>query len=879
MGIKIFNISGNKFDNKSKKDEVLESEYKKYALYSKEEILNNFNTDELGLTDLEAKNRILQNGKNIVIEKNKVPWYVFLFKSFIDQFIIVLLILATLSIFLDDKLGAIIIYILAVVSAFIRFVNEYSSYLADQKLKDMIHATTDVRRGSSQDLEELNIEDIVIGDIIELGAGSIIPADLRIIESKDLFIAQSVFTGESAPVEKYVNLKSINVSSIELENICFMGSTVVSGSAVGVVIKTGKQTYLGHMASKLNEEKQITNFELGVKKITSLLIKYMVIIVLCVFLINGFIKKDWVQALMFSISIAVGITPGMLSMIINANLSKGASNLAKKKTIVKNLNSIQNLGAIDVLCTDKTGTLTIDEVVLQKYMNVEGEEDIRILEYAFLNSYYSTGIKNLIDRAITSYGIEHGMKEKISGYTKIDEIPFDYNRKKMSLVVQTPKGKHRLITKGALEEILKICTKVKYHDEIVDLTTNMINKINSNADILHSNGMHVIAISEKLEYPGIDVFEAKDETEMVFIGYIAFLDPPKKDVKVALEELKKAGVQVKVLTGDSPLVTKNICTQVGIDVNNILTGKDIEEMSEENLKDIVEVTNIFARLSPIQKERVVNALRQNGHVVGYMGDGVNDGPSLRASDVGISVDSATDIAKESSDIILLEKNLMVLKDGVIGGRIIYGNIMKYMKMTLSSNFGNVFSVLIASIFLPFLPMIPIQILIQNLIYDLSQIAIPFDTVDKEFTLKPKKWDTKDLSNFMNAFGIASSIFDVVTFLALWFILGYNSVLKQNFFQTGWFIEGTISQTLIVHFIRTAKIPFIQSIANKWLIFTTIISITLAIITPNILSNIEGFNFVKLSSNFYIYLVIILFLYAILVQLVKKWYIKKYGNWL
>lgn len=879
MSVKIFNIKKKGLDDKSKKDEALEAEYRKYSKYSKYELLSELNTTELGISDAEAKKRILQNGKNIVVDKKKKHWYMFLFESFLDQFIIVLLILATASIFLDDKLGAVIIYILAVISALIRFVQEYTSYRADKKLKEMIHTTTDVRRGSSEDLAELKIEDIVLGDIIELGAGSIIPADLRIIESRDLFVAQSIFTGESVPVEKFESVKNENVASIELENICFMGSNVVSGSAVGVVIKTGKQTYLGSIANKITEEKEVTNFEIGIKKITSLLIRYMIFIVLGVFIINGVIKKDWLQALFFSISVAVGITPGMLPMIINVNLSKGAQFLAKKKTIVKNMNSIQNLGSIDVLCTDKTGTLTIDEVVLQKYMNVNGEEDIRILEYAFLNSYYSTGIKNLIDRAVTQYGTEHGIKDKISGYKKIDEIPFDYDRKKMSIVVETPKGKHRLITKGALEEILKICTKVRYNDEIIDLTDEMINKINTNADLLHNDGMHVIAICEKLEYPGINIFNASDEKEMVFIGYVAFLDPPKKDVKVALEELKKAGVTVKVLTGDSALVTKNICNQVGIEVGEVLTGKDIETMSDGELLKKVEATNIFARLAPMQKERVVNALRKNGHVVGYMGDGVNDAPSLRAADVGISVDSATDIAKESSDIILLEKSLMVLKDGVIEGRRIYGNIMKYMKMALSSNVGNVFSVLVGSIFLPFLPMIPIQILIQNLIYDLSQVAIPFDKVDKEFVEKPKKWDTKDLMHFMNALGITSSIFDVATFLALWFILGFNSVQSQAFFQTGWFVEGLISQTLIVHFIRTAKIPFIQSIANKGLLLTTLASTVLAIIIPRIFVNVKEFNFVILPPTYFIYLVVILFMYAVLVQIVKKIYIKKYGNWL
>lgn len=694
-----------------------------------------------------------------------------------------------------------------------------------------------------------------------------------------MFVSQSIFTGESVPVEKFSDLQNPNASSVNLDNVCFMGSNVVSGSASGVVIETGKGTYLGSIADKVDEQKEVTNFEIGIKKITNLLLRYMIIIVLGVFFINGIVKHDWLQALLFAVSVAVGITPGMLPMIINVNLSKGAQFLAKKKTIVKNLASIQNLGAIDTLCTDKTGTLTIDKVVLQKYMNVNGEEDLKVLDYAFLNSYYSTGIKNLIDRAVIEYGVENKVKDTVENYKKIDEIPFDYERKKMSIVVETPKKNYRLITKGALEEILKICNTVKYNDQIIDINQEMIDKINKNADDLHNQGMHVIAICEKGEYPGVNVFNKDDEKDMTFIGYVAFLDPPKKDVKKSLDSLERAGVTLKVLTGDSGTVTQNICRQVGIKFDNILTGVEIDQMNDEELKKRVEDTNIFARLSPMQKSRVVNLLRQNGHVVGYMGDGVNDAPSLRAADVGISVDSATDIAKESSDIILLEKSLMVLRDGVIEGRRIYGNIMKYMKMALSSNVGNVFSVLVGSIFLPFLPMIPIQILIQNLVYDMSQIAIPFDRVDKEFLKKPKKWDTKDLMNFMDVFGVTSSLFDVVTFLALWFILGFNGIDKQQFFQTGWFIEGLISQTLIVHFIRTEKIPFIESTANKLLILTTALSIVAAIIIPIVFSGIKGFNFVILPASYFIYLVIILFSYAVLVQIVKGIYIRKYKNWL
>lgn len=879
MNLKNFNDNKTSIDDKLKKDQTKDSEYKKYAGIDVDQILKSYDTTKLGLSNNEARKRLLRNGKNIVGNKKKIGWYVFLFKSFIDEFIIVLIILSIVSMLLGEKLGAVIICILALISGLVRFVQEYTSYLADQKLKNMIHSTTEVRRGSDNDTIELNIEDLVEGDIIELGAGSIIPADLRIIENKDLFVSQSIFTGESVPVEKYATLKNQNESSVNLDNICFMGSNVVSGSAVGLVIKTGKNTYLGDMAKKVSGVKEVTNFEIGIKKITNLLIRYMIVIVLFVFFINGIFKQDWLQALLFAVSVAVGITPGMLPMIVNVNLSKGAQFLAKKKTIVKNINSIQNLGAIDTLCTDKTGTLTIDKVVLQKYMNVEGEEDLKVLDYAFLNSYYSTGIKNLIDRAIIEYGVEHKLKDTTSNYSKIDEIPFDYERKKMSIVVKTPKGKYKLITKGALEEVLKICTTVKYNEAYLELTKDMIDKINQNVDKLHEQGMHIIAIAEKREYPGVGIFDKNDENEMTFIGYVAFLDPPKKDARKSLDALEKIGIRLKVLTGDSGAVTKNICNQVGIDAVKVITGSEIETMSDEDLKIQVESVDIFARLSPIQKARVVRILRQNGHVVGYMGDGVNDAPSLREADVGISVDSASDIAKESSDIILLKKSLMVLKDGVLEGRRIYGNIMKYMKMALSSNVGNVFSVLVGSIFLPFLPMIPIQILIQNLIYDMSQIAIPFDNVDSEFLKKPKKWDTNDLKHFMNVFGVVSSIFDMVTFLILWYVFGFNSVSKQQYFQTGWFIEGLISQCMVVHFIRTEKIPFIESTANKLLLLSTTLSISLAIFIPYIFNELKDFNFAILPVTYYIYLVLIIFAYALLVQLVKKAYVKKYKAWL
>ena len=844
---------------------------------------------EAGLSEAEAEKRLEANGKNTTTDTKLKPWYVFLGKSFVDEFVIVLLALGVVSLtpLIGDPLGASIIFALAVISAIIRFVQDYNSYLSSEKLKTMLHTTVDVRRDGQ--LVKKNIEELVVGDVVELGAGSIIPADLRVISSKDLFVSQSMFTGESVPVEKQAAEADLNKNSTELQDICLMGCNVVNGSGTGIVIKTGKSTYMGHIAAVVESGKKTTNFEKGVNKITNLLLVYMVVVVIAVFFINGLVKHDWIAALMFSIAVAVGITPGMMPMIINSTLSKGAQFLAKKKTIVKNMSSIQNLGAIDTLCTDKTGTLTIDNVELQRYMDINGQDDMEILDYAFMNSYFATGIKNLIDKAIIAFGAGHGVEQDVSKYKKIDEIPFDYDRKRMSVVIQDADGNTRIITKGAIEEILKICTTVKDGDQVVPIQDAQTAKITQHSDELNDQGMHVIAIAEKKEYPGVNAFGPQDESEMTFIGYVAFLDPPKPDVADAIKALYDAGVDIKVLTGDAPLVTKHICGQVGMRIDEIITGDVVEKMSDDELKAAVEKTNVFARLAPMQKERVVTALRANGHVVGYMGDGVNDAPSLRGADVGISVDSATDIARESSDIILLEKSLGVLKDGVYEGRRIYGNIMKYIKMSLSGNFGNAFSVLVASIFLPFLPMIAIMILIQNLVYDLSQIAIPWDNVDPEFLKTPKKWNMKGLAHFMNVFGITSSVFDVIMFVGLWYLLGFNGAtgvvngavtyIHATSFQTGWFIEGLISQLLIVHFVRTSKIPFIQSMADKRLLFSTLTCIAAAILIPVALSGVPGFNFVILGGSYYLFMVIVLVLYAFTAQAVKHFYIKRFKEWL
>ena len=856
-------------------DKELFDNYIDISTKDKNDLLKLYETDENGLSTKQADERLEKNGQNVVVKREKKSAFSFFVKSFNDKFIYILILLAVIDFLLADKLGAFIILGIAFVSAMIKFVQEYSTYRFNQRLEQNIFNTTTVLRNKK--VKEIRIENVVVGDIVELNAGSIIPADVMLIESKDLFLNQSVFTGESVLVEKTIVTNDAK-EIFGINNICLMGSSVVSGSGKAVVIETGFNTYLGRMSKNLNTKKEKTNFEKGMDGITKLLIKYMVVVSIFVFIIYAFIRRDYVEALLFALSVAVGITPSMLPMIVNVNLTKGTKTLAKKKTLVKNSESIQNLGAIDILCTDKTGTLTKNKITLQKYINVMGEEDLGILKYAFVNSYYGTGIKNLVDRAVITYGNQHKIKDVLKEYTKIDEIPFDYTRKRMSVVVEYEK-EHIMITKGAIEEILKCCKNVKYKDEILNLDEKLSKQIIVNANNLSNVGMQVIALAEKKEYPGADVFSSKDEADMTFVGYVAFLDPPKKGVKQTITNLKKMGVKTKILTGDNAYATKNICGIVGLRSDNIIIGSQLDEMSDDELKKKIEEVDVFARLNPMQKERVVRLYKENGHVVGYMGDGVNDAPSLHTADVGICVDSATAIAKEASDIILLEKSLQVIFDGVMEGRKVYGNIIKYMKMALSSDFGDVFSIVIASIFLPFLPLLPIQMLIQDFLYDISQVAIPYDDVDKEFLEKPKKWDTSGLGRFMKVMGITSSVIDVLAFLGFWFVFGYNSVEKQNWFQTAWFVECLISETLIIHYIRTSKIPFVESRPNKLLFVSTMLTIIGTIVTPILLHSVASFNFVILPLKYYLFVILLIAIYTILVQIVKKFYIKKYGEWL
>lgn len=841
---------------------------------SVDEIYKILKTDSNGLSAKEANKRLDRDGLNIVIENKKRGPIYFLINSFKDKFILILVILAIISFISQDVLGAIIIIILGILSALISFAQNYSTYRFNEKLKSKLKSKTTVFRNKDKDTV-IYAENVVVGDLITLTAGSIVPADMVLLESKDLFVNQSAFTGESIPVEKIANKGGREEDDVfNIPNICLMGSNVVSGKGIGAVITTGFNTYLGKMNKEINKKKEPTNYTKEMDSITKLLIRCMIIVSVAVFLIFGFIRNNWSEALLFALSVAVGITPSMLPMIVNVNLTKGSRTLEKKKTLVKNIKAIQNLGTIDILCTDKTGTLTQDKIVLQKYIDLNGDEDLSILKYAYLNSYLSTGLKNIVDRAIMSFGKEH--KVDIEGYIKLDEIPFDYTRKRMSVVVK--KDDHTLITKGALEEILKICTKVNNKGEIQNITKEKIEIIQEKAKDLAKKGMQVIAIASKKEYPGINIFNEKDEKNMTFIGLVGFLDPPKKDVKQTIKELKKYGIQTKVITGDNPYATENICSLVGIE-GDILLGSDLEKMTDEELSKKVEEVSIFARMNPMQKERIVKVLRTNGHVVGYMGDGVNDAASLHLADVGICVNTGADIAKESSDIILLEKSLKVILDGVLEGRKVYANIEKYMKLAISSDFGDVFSILIASIFLPFLPLLPIQMLLQDFLFQFSQIAIPYDSVDEEYIIKPRKWDTKNLGRFMVVMGMTSSVIDVIAFAIFWFILGYNSVANEAYFQTAWFIECLISQTLIIHFIRTEKVPFIESRASNSLIAMSSVTIIGTILVPILLHSITEFHFVILPAKFYLVVLILIFIYTILSQIVKKKYIKKYHEWL
>ena len=860
--------------------------------YSKEDtdsIFKILETGENGISTNEAINRLEEYGLNQVAHEKPTPWYVQLINAFINPFVIILLALAVISYITDVAIASageksweavIVIIIMVTISALLHFFQEYRSGKAAQKLKALVQSTAAIARKDTG-VREIPMKYIVPGDIIHLATGDMIPADLKIIRAKDLFISQSALTGESQPVEKFSDVKTeLNpkMNPSDIDNICLLGTDVISGSAVGIVITTGNDTYFGSIAKSIVDKKIETSFERGVSSVSRLLIRFMLVMVPIVFVINGITKGDWLQALLFGVSIAVGLTPEMLPVIVTTNLAKGAIAMSKRKTVVKKLDAIQNFGAMDILCTDKTGTLTLDKIILERHLDVHGNENNRVLRHAYLNSFYQTGFRNLMDKAILEHGNERGFEILKHKYTKVDEIPFDFARRRMSVVLQSEGTKRQLVTKGAVEEILSICSLVEYEGKVIELTDEIKEEVINRVAGLNEDGMRVIGLAQKNDVPDENIFGIKDESNMVLMGYIAFLDPPKESAAGAIKALNDHGVTVKVLTGDSEIVTKRVCREVGLPIDNILLGTDIEGLTDERLSSMIHNTTIFAKMSPIQKARIIKIIKDKGHTVGFLGDGINDAPALREADVGISVDTAVDIAKESADIILLEKDLMVLEEGVIHGRKIFGNILKYINMTVSSNFGNVFSVLIASSFLPFLPMLPIHLLIQNLLYDVSQISIPWDTMDEDYVKKPKQWDPGNITKFTIYIGPISSIFDIVTYLVMWYVFKANTPALQSLFHSGWFIEGLLSQTLIVHMIRTRKVPFIQSRAT-----TPVLLLTGAVMIIGIIIPFSAFGAAvglqPLPLSYFPWLVGILLAYSLSIQVAKNMYIKKFNTWL
>lgn len=850
-----------------------------------------FQSFSLGLTVEEVENRQSLYGKNEIVHERKKKPLIMLAKAFVNPFVGVLTVLVAISFVMDvwmadpadrDWTSIIIVTTMIVLSAILRFCQEWKANRSSEALQKMVTNTCYVKRVGFHD-GEISNEELVPGDVVMLSAGDMIPADIRIIESKDLFISQSSLTGESDSIEKFPNLSvgySEKSSIVDLDNICFMGSNVVSGSAKGIVFQTGNNTYLGTIAKSVAGHRAATAFDKGITKVSLLLIRFMLIMVPIVFMVNGITKGDWMEAFIFAISVAVGLTPEMLPMIVTANLSKGAMVMSRKKTIVKDLNAIQNFGAMNILCTDKTGTLTQDHIVLERHVNVDGTEDKanRILRHAYFNSYFQTGLKNLMDRAILSHVKELGLESLSCSYKKVDEIPFDFTRRRMSVVVEDLNGKRQIITKGAVEEMLGVCSFAEFDGQVHSLTEVMRSKAQRFVEEMNAQGMRVLALAQKSFLSKENNFCIDDEKDMVLIGYLAFLDPPKESAAQAIKQLHEHGVEVKILSGDNEAVVKAISRQVGIDTSASVTGPELEIMSKEDKMEAVAKCSIFSKLTPIQKAEIIQLLQANKNTVGFLGDGINDAAALRESDIGISVDSAVDIAKESADIILLEKDLMVLENGVIEGRRTFGNIVKYVKMTASSNFGNMFSVLAASAFLPFLPMLPIHLLIQNLLYDISQTTIPFDRMDSEYLRRPRIWDSGDLSRFMIWIGPISSIFDIVTYMVMWWVFKCQGPETEVLFQSGWFVEGLLSQTLIVHMIRTRKVPFVQSCASWPVMLMTFSIMAIGICVP-FTSFGSSIGLVPLPWSYFPWLVCILLSYCILTQWLKTEYIRVFNRWL
>jgi len=846
------------------------------------ELLQALDASVAGLDEEQIESRLDRDGANEVSHEKPPHWSRQLLRAFKNPFIVVLVVLAIVQLATsDDVTGPIIIAVMVLVSVTLSFTQEFRSSKAAEKLKAMVRNTaTATRRASDGHSEriEVPVGELVAGDIVHLAAGDMVPADLRLLGAKDLFVSQAILTGESLPVEKSAPIPGMQTqvgTPLDLPGVCYMGTNVISGSATAVVVATGPRSYLGSLSRTIVGQRVQTSFDRGVNSVSWLLIRFMAVMVPIVFVVNGLDKGNWLEAFLFALSVAVGLTPEMLPLIVTANLGKGALAMSRRKVVVKRLNAIQNFGAMDVLCTDKTGTLTLDKIVLERHLDLDGEESEDALEYGYLNSHFQTGLKNLMDKAVLSH---RDLEGTLARWRLVDEIPFDFQRRRMSVIVTRDEREHVLICKGAVEEMLSICTSARDGETVAPLTDERRAEIRAMTRRLNEDGLRVLIVAIRTQPVHTHTYGIKDECELTAIGCLAFLDPPKDSAATAIAALHQHGVEVKVLTGDNEAVTRKIAREVGLDIAHSVQGREIEPLDDAALDALVARTTVFAKMSPLQKARVVKSLQRQGHTVGFLGDGINDAPALREADVGISVDTATDIAKESADIILLEKNLMVLEEGVLEGRITFGNIMKYIKMTASSNFGNVFSVLIASAFLPFLPMLPLQILVQNLLYDISQLSIPFDRMDEEYLAQPRKWDAGDIGRFMVRIGPVSSIFDLTTFALMWWVFKANSPGSQSLFQTGWFIEGLLSQTLIVHLIRTRKIPFVQSIAAAPVMAMTLAIMGVGVLIPfTVLGAKLGMS--ALPPPYFAWLIATLVCYWVLTQVVKRVYMRRYGSWL
>lgn len=856
-------------------------ELKKLSNLSARELMMEFRTSPDGLSSEDAEKRIDEFGENKVNVQKPKPWYRVLFESFMDPFIYVLAALLIVSALTKDFEAVLVMTTMILISAFIRFTQDFKAQKESLSLQNLVKHTSAVKRDG--EIKERPMEDVVPGDIVYLSAGDMIPADGVLIWTKDLFVNQSSLTGESMPVEKFesdkVDVKvDEDTSAIDLNNLVFMGTDILSGQGEVIILRTGQDTFFGDIAESASTARALTSFDRDLNRISKLLLKMVTVLFPVVFLINGLSKGDWTQAFFFAIAVAVGLTPEMLPMIVTSNLAKGSQTLAKKKVIVKELNAIQNLGSMTVLCTDKTGTITEDRVVLVEHVSPLGDSNQKVLDMAYLNSNYQTGWKNLMDHAIINYYETNPDKMIIDKIEKIDEIPFDFSRRRLTVALKRD-GHQLMITKGAVEEMSAICSYVEIDDEIVPLTDELIEQMSDVNRRMNEQGMRVITVAYKRDVHDTPTYAVSDESDMILVGFVGFLDPAKQSAVTAISSLHQHGVNVKVLTGDNEIVSRKVCRDVGIEVGKSYIGTDIDAMEDDELKQAVNDVQLFAKLNPMQKARIINTLKDQGETVGFMGDGINDAPALRAADVGISVDTAADITKEASSIILLEKSLVVLEDGVLEGRKVFKNMMKYIMITISSNFGNVFSVLVASAFLPFLPMLSIQLLIQNLVYDISQLAMPWDNVDEEQIMKPVRFDIKNLLHFTLFIGPISSVFDIITFAVMWFVISANTVAQQSVFQSGWFLVGLFTQTLVVHVIRTEKIPFIQSVASPQMLTMSALAIGsgLCIILFEPLR--QAFDFGELPREYWIWLIVISFSYLVLQQLIKKLYIKKYHKWI